>query len=186
MDYLTEDSITPKNQNYVCLSFLTPSDEEKNLTLSGIKIRGVFNTYEEACKHAKLLQSVDEYFNVFVGEVGKWLPFDPSPDSEFVKDSEYANEKLNIMMKAYKENQEKAKLYHELQKNEQMKKNITENMNQTIKNKEELENQMDNTNKESLLKNLESIKEQIKKMEERKTDLEKMIKGLKNKLDLNQ
>ena len=30
-DFLTEDPILPDNQNFVCLSFLTPSDEDKNI-----------------------------------------------------------------------------------------------------------------------------------------------------------
>ena len=40
--------------------------------------------------------------------MGKWLPFDPSPDSEKSGDSEYANEQLNSLMKGYKKNQEKS------------------------------------------------------------------------------
>ena len=98
VDLLTEDTVLlPTNQKFVCLSFLTPTKEDK-ATLSGIKIRGVFDSYENACNHAKKIQSYDEYHSVFVGEMGKWLPFDPDPDSEYVKDSEYANEKLNSIM----------------------------------------------------------------------------------------
>ena len=126
VDYMTEDTFLPIDQKYVCLSFLT--DKENKTSLSGIKIRGVFPTYELACEHAKKIQTMDPYFNVFVGELGKWLPFDPNPDSEAVKDSEYANQQLNQMMKAYLENQEKAKVYHEQRKTELMRKNIVDNM----------------------------------------------------------
>ena len=62
-DYLTKDTLLPEGQRFVCLSFLTPSEENKH-TLNGIKIRGVFPNYEMACNHAKKLQSVDKYFNV--------------------------------------------------------------------------------------------------------------------------
>ena len=58
-----------------------------------IKIRGVFGTYEEAAKHAAILQKTDPYFNIWVGEVGKWLPLDPNPES--VKDIKYYEPKLN-------------------------------------------------------------------------------------------
>ena len=33
-DYLTEDKILPKNQNFVCISFV--SDPENKLTLKGV------------------------------------------------------------------------------------------------------------------------------------------------------
>ena len=186
-DFLTEDSaFLPANQKFVCLSFLTPTKEDK-ATLSGIKIRGVFDTYESACEHAKKIREYDEYHNVFVGEMGKWLAFDPDPESEYVKDSEYANEKLNSIMKNYKENQEKSKLFHEHQKNEQIKKNLDANIEQRNKNKRELDENLANANeeeKQKLLKNMEEIEKQIKKMEDRKSELEDINKGLAIKLNM--
>ena len=77
-DYLTEDAFLPAGQKYICMSFLTDKPAEsteegvanvKKTTLSGIKIRGAFETYEAACEHAKTVQSIDPYFNVFVGEM---------------------------------------------------------------------------------------------------------------------
>ena len=49
-DFLTEDSILPDNQNFVCLSFLTPSDDDMNITLTGVLLNnnGVFDKYEDA------------------------------------------------------------------------------------------------------------------------------------------
>lgn len=183
-DLLIEDTINPKGQNFICISFLT--DKENKTTLSGIKIRGAFATYEEACAHAKKLQSVDEYFNVFVGEMGKWLPFDPNPDSEAVNDSEYANEQLNNMMKSYMENQEKAKIYHEQRKNEMVRKNVLDNLNTRQQNLDEIKKKMNKTKnqeeKDSLQKNVEEIENQIAKMEEKKGDLEHQIESLGNQL----
>ena len=109
IDYLTEDKLLPSDQKFVCISFLTNT---KDTTLIGIKIRGVFSTYDDACTFAKKIQTIDPAFNVFVGDMGKWLSFDPNPDS--IKNSEYENEKLNSMMKAYMENQEHAKILHVL------------------------------------------------------------------------
>jgi len=178
VDYLTEDSLIPNDQKYLCISFL--SDSENKSTLSGIKIRGCFETYEKACDHAKKIQSIDPYFNVFVGESGKWLPFDPNPDSEYIKDSEYANEELNSMMKNYMENQEKAKLFHEQRKNELLKQNILDNIS-TINNniddaKSELEKVSGSCDDEKkIIQNIESFEEQIKKMEEKKKEIEEQI-----------
>ncbi len=195
VDYLTEDNLNPRDQLYVCISFLTDkltTQEEEEVekgavprqlkTLTGIKIRGSFATYEQASEHAKKLQGVDPAFNVFVGEVGKWLPFDPNPDSEYVKDSEYANEQLNNMMKSYMENQEKAKIYHEQRKNEQIRQNIVDNLktsnNNLIETREQLEKakRRNKTDKVASLENsLKSIEEQIKKMEDKRKELDEKI-----------
>ena len=146
IDYLSADTILPDDQKFLCISFL--SDPEKKQTLCGIKIRGVFETYDKACEHAKKIHTIDPYFNVFVGEVGKWLPYDPDPDSKFVKDSEYANEELNNMMKKYLENQEKAKLFHEQRKNESLKQNLLDNISTIHNNISDVKTEMKKANKE--------------------------------------
>ena len=72
-------------------------------TVQGLKIRGVYDTYAEALNRAKTLQKLDPSFNVFVGQVGFWLPWDPEPHT--VADQEYADDQLNQLMKKYKENE---------------------------------------------------------------------------------
>lgn len=184
-DFLIEDTLLPDEQKWVCLSFLTPKHAETKSTLSGIKIRGVFSTYELACEHAKKLQSVDPAFNVFVGEMGKWLPFDPDPDSKYVKDSEYANEELNNMMKKYRENQEKAKLLHEHKKNEKILESLDSNLDQRRKNRKELVDQLeDNEDKEKLMNNIKAIDEEIKKLENKMKEINEVDSGLKKKLKI--
>lgn len=177
VDYLTEDTILPRDQKFICMSFL--SDKDKKTSLSGIKLRGAFNTYEEACEHAKKLQSIDQYFNVFVGEMGKWLPFDPNPDSELVNDSQYANAELNTMMKSYIENQEKSKIFHEQRKQELVRQNILENLQTRKDTLQDLEKNINtSTDKESVKQNIKTIEEQIKKMEDRKLELDSQIDDL--------
>ena len=121
--------------------------------------------------------------------MGKWLAFDPDPESEYVKDSEYANEKLNSIMKNYKENQEKSKLFSEHRKNEQIKKNLEANIEQRNKNKSELNETISNTkgeDKQKLLRNIEEIEKQIKKMEDRKSEIEDINKGISIKLKMGE
>ena len=184
-DLLTEDTINPKGQNYICISFLT--DKENKTSLSGIKMRGAFSTYDEACEHAKKLQGIDEYFNVFVGEMGKWLPFDPNPDSEAVQNSEYANEQLNTMMKSYMENQEKAKIYHEKRNNEMVKNNILDNLNTRQENLDDIKKKIKKTDDKdeqlNLQKNIEEIENQIAKMKEKKSEIEHQIDSIGKQLD---
>jgi hypothetical protein len=184
MDLLTEDTLLPVNQKFVCISFLT--DKQNKTSLSGIKIRGAFPTYDEACEYAKKVQTIDPYFNVFVGEMGKWLPFDPNPDSEAVKNSEYANEQLNNMMKAYMENQEKAKIYHEQRKNEMVRKNILDNLSSRQDNlleiKKKLKKAKSEQEKETIQQSVDELEKQITKMEEKKKELDEQIKTLEEQI----
>ena len=121
VDHLTEDAVIP-GQKYVCLSILTAKSIkdlsgnpiESDNHAKGIKIRGVYDTMEEAQKRCQQVRSFDPYFNVFVGEVGKWLPWDD--DAEKAEDAVYAESKLNDIMKGYKEQQRKAKEYNEYRK----------------------------------------------------------------------
>jgi len=76
IDFLTEDEPI-YGQKFVCLSFT----ENKNTNGKAIKVRGVFGTYEEAIHRCKQLQQVDKDFDIFIGEVGKWLPFNPMPEA---------------------------------------------------------------------------------------------------------
>merc|ERR1711904_94597 len=133
IDYLTEDDVI-KSQQFVCLSFLSP-EGISNCKIRGLKVRGVYATYEEATERAKRLRDSDKYHHVFVGEVGKWLPWDPEPNEETVKDQNYAENQLNDLMKSYRENQQAAKTYEKQRKNEMIEKNIEHNLKNRKENK---------------------------------------------------
>lgn len=172
VDYLNIDPEL-SGQKWVCLSFLQPSKEDQT-TLTGIKVRGVFDDYDEACKRAKQLQEMDPAFGVFVGEVGKWLPFDPDPDSKYVKSSEYANEELNGIMKNYLINQEKAKVFHEKRKNEMNRKNLEENIEKLSKQYVSTESSLKKTKgtmKVTLGKRMTQMSKRLKEMEDKVVEL---------------
>ena len=95
-NYLDEDP-TIKDQKYVCLSFF----KDPKGTLSAVKVRGCYETHEKACERCKTLQQIDKDFDIFVGEVGKWLQF--NPDSFSVENQEFSDEKFNDIMKGYRE-----------------------------------------------------------------------------------
>jgi len=78
---------------------------EFRTTVQGVKVRGVYDTYNEAIHRCKTLQKIDPAFNVYVGQVGFWLPWDPEPHD--IADQEYADDQLNTLMKKYKENEQK-------------------------------------------------------------------------------
>lgn len=84
---------------------------EFRTSMRGVKIRGVYGNTKEAELKAKKLQTKDKYHNIFMGEVGKWTPWDPSPND--VKDQEYNNDQLNTLMKKYKENEDSREKFFE-------------------------------------------------------------------------
>ena len=90
---------------------------EFRTTVRGLKIRGTYSSKEEAVTRSKKLQRLDPLHNIFVGEIGKWLPWDPEPSQ--VNEQEYAEEELNTLMKKYKENED-AKDQYEREKRTKM------------------------------------------------------------------
>lgn len=96
--------------------------EDNNLQTSirSVKVRGVYNTLKEANIRAKVLQRMDPVFNIFVGQVGYWLPWDPTADK--VENQEYQNEQLNDIVRKYKTNEAKRDEFYEQQKLERKKK----------------------------------------------------------------
>lgn len=106
IDQLTEDDKI-SNQEWCCISFISP-ETLKNCNFRGIKVRGVYGTRDEAVKRAEFLQKIDPDFNIYVGEVGKWLGWDPDPNT--IDDQVYREKKLQDIMNNYKKNQEKTKI----------------------------------------------------------------------------
>ena len=79
-------------------------DQYADQKVLGVKIRGVFETYEEAKARSDTLQKLDKYHNIFVGEIGKWLPFNVDiATMETEDDPVYREQSLNQYMKAYKD-----------------------------------------------------------------------------------
>ena len=96
-------------------------DEQNEFKTSvrGLKVRGTYSTKEEAVSRAKKLQTIDSSFHVFVGEVGKWLPWDPNADE--VQDEVFQNSQLNDMMEKYQENNINRDIFYEEQKRDKIK-----------------------------------------------------------------
>jgi hypothetical protein len=96
---------------------------EKNdfqTSISGLKVRGMYDTFKEAQRRAEQIQSFDKLFHVFVGQVGCWLPWSPYPDD--VQDQLYTETQLNTLMKKYKEGQDLKRELYDMRKNDIMAK----------------------------------------------------------------
>lgn len=96
------DDFMFKNQTKLEEEFFAKN--EFRTSIRGLKVRGVTGTHGEAVAMSKKLQRTDTNHNIFLGEVGKWLPWDPKPHQ--VQDQEYAEDQLNTLMKRYKDNED--------------------------------------------------------------------------------
>ena len=118
-----ETAIVDSYEKYMLKNRQRLEDEfhkQKNFqtTMHGLKVRGVYSTQEQANARAKALNKKDPYFNVYVADVGEWLPWDPDPDD--VKDQEYQSDDLNKLMKSYRENAEKRDEFFEEEKRQKV------------------------------------------------------------------
>jgi tRNA(His) 5'-end guanylyltransferase len=92
----------------------------------GIKVRGVFPTQGEAELRCKLLREVDSNHDIYVGQVGMWVPF--HPDAYKTGRVEYMEETLNQLMADKKKNEDMAKHDFEKRVKDAKQKAIEENM----------------------------------------------------------
>ena len=92
----------------------------------GIKVRGVFSTQGEAELRCKLLREVDPNHDIYVGQVGMWVPF--HPEAYKTGRVEYMEETLNQLMSDKKKNEDTAKQDFEKRVREARQKAIEENM----------------------------------------------------------
>lgn len=98
MDGYSDYAITHEQET----NDLFNNQNEFRTSVRGIKVRGVFESLKEAQRKAKILQTRDQTFHVFVGQMGYWLPWDPNPDN--IENQEYSEHHLNEIVKKYKEN----------------------------------------------------------------------------------
>ena len=116
---LEQDFITVPGQLYALISIVGPDCPQKT-DKYGLKIRGVFNTRDEAGSHAQRLQKADPTFDIYVVDLYKWLLI--PPDTAQIDDVTYQEEFLQKMMTEYKDNQSDAKRMFEERKAGMMQK----------------------------------------------------------------
>lgn len=120
LDSMTDDFTSFKEMNGPQLDEKFSDSNEHRSSVSGIKIRGTYDTEQECKYRAKNLQRNDPEFNVFIGEVGKWLPISPSVEYH-IENQEYLEDQLQDLMANYKQNlKDKDAMYAE-QKRDKMK-----------------------------------------------------------------
>jgi hypothetical protein len=92
----------------------------------GLKVRGVYNTQEEAEIRCKKLRETDPNHDIFVGPVGMWIPWDP--DAYKTGRVEFMEEELNQLHSEKLKNEERAKQAFDQRIKDAKKKAIMENI----------------------------------------------------------
>ena len=169
--------------------------------MRGLKIRGVYGTKEEADERAKELQKFDPDFHVFVGEVGKWLPWDPDPND--IKDQQYQEEELQKLMVGYKDNLEKAKKMQQQRKTDMIRQAAAQEQSREEKQRAKLRKKLEAKKQLSTIESIvnkntnETISDeepvpivdkdiQLKQEEELLKKQEELAKSEKQRLDKTQ
>ena len=151
-------------------------------TIRGLKVRGVYDTHKEANVRAQLLRRKDPTFNVFVGQVGYWLPWDP--ECEQVPEQEYQEDMLNDLVKKYKDNLESKDDMYEKLKEERVRKAKEE----VAAKKEQLrqENVAVQETREEDVKNIEKLRDIVDESDKLWYDNLKKTEAAKKEAEKNQ
>lgn len=124
VDHLDEDSPI-SGQKFFMASFVSPKGNQKS-DIVGFKVKAVTSTYEEAEKRTEMLKMVDDNFDIFIGPIGKWCPFNPNPDK--IMDEKHQLDQLNELVGGQREQQVKSKEYFNQRKRDAVNKAMEENM----------------------------------------------------------
>ena len=99
-------------------------------SIRGIKVRGVFDTIDEAKNRSEFIKKLDNKFNIYIAQVGCWCPWSPNPDC--LENQEYAETQLNTLMKEYKKNMNDKDVVFENRKSSLFNTSSNDNANEVI------------------------------------------------------
>jgi hypothetical protein len=143
---LETDPIKVPGQNWACVSFVSPTSNQKSSAI-GMKIRGCFDHREEAVEHVKRLIRLDPTFDIFICDMYNWCLVPPDP--EHINDQTYQDETLNTIIGEYRKNQIYAKEHFEERKREMMEQAADELKRAALKKlEEESQKELEDSQKE--------------------------------------
>jgi hypothetical protein len=93
------------NEEYLENSF--NEEHQFQTSVRGLKVRGSYPSQQEAELRCKMLREVDPNHDVYVGQVGIWMPF--HPEAYKTGRVEYLEEELNQLMNEKAKNEKQAK-----------------------------------------------------------------------------
>lgn len=107
------------------IAFNKKHNKDKEPTVTGFKVRGVYPSQLVTKSKAEELQRFEPAINVFCIPVGKWIPYCPLNDQEV--ESEYQTDELNSLVKGKEDEMKKRDVDYEERKFRLRKKNEEEN-----------------------------------------------------------
>lgn len=163
-EVLSKESVTDDYKNFLDKHLEALETEYNKLhqfqtNVRGIKIRGVFPSQEEAELRAKILREHDPHFDVYVGPVGLWMPWEP--DAYKTGKVEFLEPQLNDLMHKKQENEEKAKEYFDKRVREAKRKAIEENVRKARENGNRLTQTIDENDNLVNVKQVEEIEKTL-------------------------
>lgn len=118
-EYVNDEKDTLKQTNIKDEYLTFVENEEEQLTerfqneyghhtnVRGLKVRGVFETQREAEIRCKVLRKIDPHHDVYVGQVGVWMPWEPN--AYRTGKVEYLEKELNELMNEKYNNEKEAR-----------------------------------------------------------------------------
>lgn len=166
---LERDSFLPSHQNFALISFCGPECPQKHDSFC-LKIKGVFETQEQAKEWAEKVHKIDSTFIMTIIPVGEWGLF--PPDLEKCSDQVYVDTEINKLINAHQKSQEASAQIHAERK-------------QLLKNQPDVNKALAAqtlVDEESKLKNIdETIKDLERDLEKRKKQKEEQIAAVTEK-----
>ena len=123
----------------------------------GIKVRGTYPSQEEAEMRAKMLRENDPNFDIYVGPVGIWMPWEP--DAYRTGKVEHLESQLNELMANKKTNEENAKDYFNQRVKETKRKAMEDNIKKATESGNKLTQTLDTQGNLIGVKNVVDMKE---------------------------
>jgi len=123
---LEDDWKTFMDKNETKLNEEFNRKHEFQTSVRGLKLRGVFNTQEEAEMRCKKIRDFDPHHDIFVGPVGMWIPWDP--DAYKTGRIEFMEDELNQLHNEKSVNESRAKEEFDKRVKDAKRKAIEENI----------------------------------------------------------
>ena len=145
-DVLSKESISDDYKTFLDkhldeLELEYNKQNEFQTSTRGIKIRGVFPSQEEAELRAKMLREYDPNFDVYVGPVGMWMPWEP--DAYRTGQVNFLEDQLNELMMNKQKNETSAKEYFDKRVRDMKRKAIEDNIKKATESGNKLSQTID-------------------------------------------
>ena len=154
---VSDDYKTFLDKNLEALELEYSKQHNFQTNTRGLKIRGVYPSQEEAEVRAKMLRENDPYFDVYVGPVGVWMPWEP--DAYRTGKVDFLEKELNELMSNKKANEDNAKEFFNNRVKETKKKAMEENITKATNTGNKLTQTLDKNGELIGVKNIVDVSE---------------------------